>query len=370
MLEIREYSGRELCLAVGYEYKKFIKNPKNLMNKLYKISDIEKVGKGRYKVTNLKEIEEDFNINSRVVNKEYSTMNELFKPFIMRKILASSNYSFTGTFDAWLIYSGLVYEEFLKKNKMYLKNNLDNPIDIDFFQKEGKSLYYNFIQCLNALEKKNYIKWYKKRVMVFEYMEQTGYNQQGSPVYEIKRKHITVSEEDERRILDIEAKLNQKYNITDRNDLVYGNKNLNIKRNTFILSKYDEELKRILRDKMGCLFTYTGFQAILKNKYKAKDYIEEFSLDGFNIVEAKNTIAQHRIRKAHLRHKRAIKSIQNELEGNCFGDINTQKDIIINEDIIRKIQYEEDYLENFISRYKEYINKDIDAVVNTLFSNS
>ena len=156
ILEIREYTGKELCLAVGYDYKKFIKHPKNLMNKLSKICTIEKIGKGRYNVLEVKDVKE-FNINSRIVNKEYASLNELFKPFIMRKILCSNNYSFTGTFDAWLIYTGLVYDEFVKKNKLYLKDKLDSFIDIDFFQKEGSSLYYNFIQCLNNLEKKNYI---------------------------------------------------------------------------------------------------------------------------------------------------------------------------------------------------------------------
>ena len=146
MLELKVYTSKEICNITGYEYKKFIRNPKTLLNKLSSVYTIEKVGKGKYEVKEIKGVL-DFNINNRIVNKDYVSMNDLFKPFIMRKILSSHNYSFTGTFDAWLIYTGLVYDEFVKKNKLYLKDKLNNYIDIDFFQKEGSSQYNNIIQC-------------------------------------------------------------------------------------------------------------------------------------------------------------------------------------------------------------------------------
>lgn len=344
------FTSKELCEMIGYKYETF-KNDKGkrCISKLQAICTVEKTGTGRgtkYIVSNIKDIE--FDVNKRKSRKvEYKTMSDLFKAPIIQLLTSKEDGIFTGTFDNWLVYTSLVQKGFKFKNKKFLDNNKSLSFsENDFFNIEGKSLHHNFIQALEKLRKKKDILWYKVRMVVEKEIAKDK---------EIE-KHRCISNEPElAKLRDFEAEFNKKYNIKDRNDLVYGNPEEGTKRNTELLKEYDKELRQVLYDEFGYKYTYTAYMVVLKNNsIENKNKLRKKYCDDFNIDLIKDDIYQYRLKKAELRQKRTKKEIDDKIKSSQgFGDIESL--ILMQETDIRQLQYEEKYVEKWLQLYKKYI---------------
>lgn len=347
-LEVGIYTSKELCSITNYSYTSFTNDRgRTFFSKLNEICEIEKIGKGKgtkYKITNIKDIQ-DFDINKRKSREvEYSTMSDLFKAPIIHLLCSKSNGAYTGTFDNWLVYTSLVQRGFKKINDKFTTNQtLDNNLN-DFLNVEGQSLHYNFLQAIEKLRKARIIEWYKTRMVV----ENVGG----------KEKHRSIRDDMElSALLEIENKFNKKYNITDRNDLVYGNPTKQIKRNTKLLKQYDEELKTYLYDELGYKYTYSAFMVALRDNTKEnkESLLNEFCYD-FNINLIKDDIFSYRLKKAELRQSKTKNEILEKINNtNGFGD--KEKFVLMQETDIRKLQYQDKYVESWLGLYKKYIHR-------------
>ena len=293
--------------------------------------------------SNVKNIE--FNINKRRSREvEYKTMSDLFKAPIIQLLINRENGAYTGTFDNWLVYTSLVQRGFKRQNEKFLKDSKTlKSIEKDFFNVEGQSLHYNFIQALEKLRKSRDIVWYKVRMVV-----EKSINAEGKEV----EHHRAVKDDLELSILlEFENNFNKRYGIKDRNDLVYGNPKEGIKRNTTLLKEYDKQLKREMFKELGYKYTYTAYMVALKdNSDENKIKLRLEFCDNFDINLIKDDIYQYRRKKAELRQSRAKEEM---IKG--FGDKKTI--IMLSETEVRQLQYEEKYVEEWLQLYKKYIHR-------------
>ncbi|MBP3931285.1 MAG: hypothetical protein J6D47_17190 [Peptostreptococcaceae bacterium] len=341
------YTSKELCEMIGYNYETFVKNRgRTCLSKLEDVCTVEKIGKGKgtkYIISNVKNIE--FNINKRRSREvEYKTMSDLFKAPIIQLLINRENGAYTGTFDNWLVYTSLVQRGFKRQNEKFLKDSKTlKSIEKDFFNVEGQSLHYNFIQALEKLRKSRDIVWYKVRMVV-----EKSINAEGKEV----EHHRAVKDDLELSILlEFENNFNKRYGIKDRNDLVYGNPKEGIKRNTTLLKEYDKQLKREMFKELGYKYTYTAYMVALKdNSDENKIKLRLEFCDNFDINLIKDDIYQYRRKKAELRQSRAKEEM---IKG--FGDKKTI--IMLSETEVRQLQYEEKYVEEWLQLYKKYIHR-------------
>ena len=174
-------------------------------------------------------------------------------------------------------------------------------------------------------------------------------------------KHRSLSDELElAELRDFEAMFNRRYNIKDRNDLVYGNPDAGIKRNTKLLREYDINLRQEMFETLGYKYTYTAYMVALKNNSSDnKIKLREKYCNDFDINLIKDDIYQYRLKKAKLRQMRAKREIdekvENSLLSKSFGDI--KKLILMQETDIRQLQYEEQYVEEWLHLYRKYIHR-------------
>ena len=332
---------------IGYNYETFVKNRgRTCLSKLEYVCTVEKIGKGKgtkYIISNVKNIE--FNINKRRSREvEYKTMSDLFKAPIIQLLINRENGAYTGTFDNWLVYTSLVQRGFKRQNEKFLKDSKTlKSIEKDFFNVEGQSLHYNFVQALEKLRKSRDIVWYKVRMVV-----EKSINAEGKEV----EHHRAVKDDLELSILlEFENNFNKRYGIKDRNDLVYGNPKEGIKRNTTLLKEYDKQLKREMFKELGYKYTYTAYMVALKdNSDENKIKLRLEFCDNFDINLIKDDIYQYRRKKAELRQSRAKEEM---IKG--FGDKKTI--IMLSETEVRQLQYEEKYVEEWLQLYKKYIHR-------------
>ena len=344
------YTSKELCTMLGYNYETFKKNKgRTFFSKLKPVCTIEKIGSGKgakYVISNVSDPYVDVtkrkSRNENKGRKEYESMSDLFKAPIIQLLTNRKNGEYVGTFDNWLVYTSLVQKGFKAKNEKFIKNSKTlNPLENDFFNVEGQSLHYNFIQALEKLRKSRHIAWYKVRMVVERSITSDG--------VEIES-HRSIKDGLELSVLlEFESKFNKKYNIKDRNDLVYGNPKEGIKRNTALLKQYDKELRKEMFKELGYKYTYTAYMVALKdasneNKIKLR---EEFC-NNFDINLIKDDIYQYRKKKAELRQTKAKEDISKG-----FGD--KKVIIMLTETEVRQLQYEEKYLEQWLYLYKKYI---------------
>ena len=196
--QLREgiFTSKELCLMLGYSYDTFKKNKgRTFFSKLQNVCTIEKTGAGKgakYIISNVTDANIDINKRKSRDNKgrkEYKTMSDLFKAPIMQLLISRENGSYTATFDNWLVYTSLVQKGFKRQNEKFLKDSKTlKLIEKDFFNVEGQSLHYNFVQALEKLRKSRDIVWYKVRMVV----EKTT-NGEGKSI----EKHRVIKDDDE-----------------------------------------------------------------------------------------------------------------------------------------------------------------------------
>ena len=345
------YTSKELCVILDYNYETFKKNKgKTFFSKLKQVCKVEKIGSGKwtkYVISNISNPHIDINkrkLRENKGRKEYETMSDLFKAPIIQLLVNRKNGEYVGTFDNWLVYTSLVQKGFKDKNEKFIKNSkLLNPVENDFFNVEGQSLHYNFIQALEKLRKSRHIAWYRVRMVVERSITSEG--------MEIEA-HRSIKDGIElSALLEFESKFNKKYNIKDRNDLVYGNPKDGIKRNTSQLKEYDKELRKEMFEELGYKYTYTAYMVALKdasneNKIKLR---KEFCSD-FNINLIKDDIYQYRLKKAELRQNKTKEDITKG-----FG--NKKIIVMLTETEVRQLQYEEKYLDQWLYLYKKYIHR-------------
>lgn len=332
---------------IDYNYETFVKNRgRTCLSKLEAVCTVEKIGRGKgtkYIISNVKNVE--FNVNKRRSREvEYKTMSDLFKAPIIQLLINRENGAYTGTFDNWLVYTSLVQRGFKRQNEKFLKDSKTlKSIEKDFFNVEGQSLHYNFIQALEKLRKSRDIVWYKVRMVV-----EKSINAEGKEV----EHHRAVKDDLELSILlEFENNFNKRYGIKDRNDLVYGNPKEGIKRNTTLLKEYDKQLKREMFKELGYKYTYTAYMVALKdNSDENKIKLRLEFCDNFDINLIKDDIYQYRRKKAELRQSRAKEEM---IKG--FGDKKTI--IMLSETEVRQLQYEEKYVEEWLQLYKKYIHR-------------
>lgn len=346
-LEEGVYTSKELCEMIGYNYETFVKNKgRTCLSKLKAVCTIEKIGKGKgtkYIISNIKNIE--FDINKRKPREvEYETMSDLFKAPIIQLLISREKGTYTGTFDNWLVYTSLVQRGFKKQNEKFLKDSKTlKSIEKDFFNVEGQSLHYNFVQALEKLRKSREIVWYKVRMVV-----EKSINAEGKEV----ENHRSVKDDLElSTLLEFESNFNKRYGIKDRNDLVYGNPKAGVKRNTALLKEYDKQLKREMFKELGYKYTYTAYMVALKdNSDENKVKLRLEFCDNFDINLIKDDIYQYRRKKAELRQSRA--------KGDMIKGFGDKKNIImLSETEVRRLQYEEKYVEEWLQLYKKYIHR-------------
>lgn len=345
------YTSKELCEILEYSYDTFRKNKgRTFLSKLQTACTVEKIGSGKgvkYIISNV--TNPSIDINQRKVRenkgrKEYKTMSDLFKAPIIQLLINRENGAYTGTFDNWLVYTSLVQRGFKRQNEKFLKDSKTlKPIEKDFFNVEGQSLHYNFIQALEKLRKSRDIVWYKVRMVV-----EKSINAEGKEV----EHHRAVKDDLELSILlEFENNFNKRYGIKDRNDLVYGNPKTGIKRDTTLLKEYDKQLRKEMFKELGYKYTYTAYMVALKdNSDENKIKLRLEFCDNFDINLIKDDIYQYRRKKAELRQSRAKEEM---IKG--FGDKKTI--IMLSETEVRQLQYEEKYVEEWLQLYKKYIHR-------------
>ena len=345
------FTSKELCSMLNYNYDTFKRNKgRTLFLKLNGVCNIEKVGIGkgsRYIISNVTNAIVDVNIRKVRENKgrkEYKTMSDLFKAPIIQVLINKENGSHTGTFDNWLVYTSLVQKGFRKQHEKFLKDSKTlNGMEKDFFNVEGQSLHYNFVQALEKLRKSKHIVWYKVRMVVENEIDKDG---------NLTEVHRSIKNDEELSVLlDFENKFNKRYKIKDRNDLVYGNPKECIKRNTTLLKEYDRELRKEMSKLLGYKDTYTAYMIALKDNSKEnKIKLNLEFCDCFDINLIKDDIYQYRLKKAELRQSKAKKQMTNG-----FGDNNII--VMLSETEVRRLQYEEKYVAEWLQLYKKYIHR-------------
>lgn len=345
------YTSKELCEILEYSYDTFRKNKgRTFLSKLQTACTVEKIGSGKgvkYIISNVTNPSIDINQRKARENKgrkEYKTMSDLFKAPIIQLLINRENGAYTGTFDNWLVYTSLVQRGFKRQNEKFLKDSKTlKPIEKDFFNVEGQSLHYNFVQALEKLRKSRDIVWYKVRMVV-----EKSINAEGKEV----EHHRAVKDDLELSILlEFENNFNKRYGIKDRNDLVYGNPKTGIKRDTTLLKEYDKQLRKEMFKELGYKYTYTAYMVALKdNSDENKVKLRLEFCDNFDINLIKDDICQYRRKKAELRQSRAKEEM---IKG--FGDKKTI--IMLSETEVRQLQYEEKYVEEWLQLYKKYIHR-------------
>lgn len=345
------FTSKELCAILGYSYETFKKNKgRTFFSKLQNVCTIEKTGSGRgakYIISNVTNTNININKRKTRVNKgrkEYKTMSDLFKAPIVQLLINRENGAYTATFDNWLVYTSLVQRGFKRQNERFLKDSKTlKCIDKDFFNVEGQSLHYNFVQALEKLRKSRDIDWYKVRMVV-----EKSTNAEGKTV----EKHRAIKDDMELSILfEFEREFNKRYGITDRNDLVYGNPKYHIKRDTVLLKAYDKQLKKEMYESLGYKYTYTAYMVALRDSSQEnKDKLRAEYCDGFDINLIKDDIYRYRLKKAELRQQRAKEEMSRG-----FG--NQKAIIMLTETEIRQLQYEEKYVEEWLQLYKKYVHR-------------
>lgn len=345
------YTSKELCSILGYNYDTFKKNKgRTFFSKLKSACNVEKTGSGkgvRYIISNVTDA--NINVNQRKSRtnkgrKEYKTMSDLFKAPIIQLLLSRENGTFTGTFDNWLVYTSLVQRGFKRQNEEFMRDSKSlGSLEKDFFGVEGQSLHYNFVQALEKLNKSRDIVWYKVRMVV-----EKGINDKNEEI----EVHRSVKDEVElSALLEFESKFNKRYGVRDRNDLVYGNSKFNIKRDTALLREYDLNLKQEMFEELGYKYTYVAYMVALRdNSEEERERLRLEYCNNFNINLIKDDIYKYRLKKAKLRQSRT----KDELSKG-FG---FQKTIVIlTETEVRRLQYEDKYVDEWLNLYQKYIHK-------------
>lgn len=348
ILQDGTYTSKELCELCCYDYSNFRKREKTLINKLSKVCAVEKNKIGSrvyYTLMGSNGIEFD-SAKRKVydIKEDENSMSFLMKQALLNSIIGYCNFRdetyCVRTFDNWLTSMALV--EMLypteKKNINYQYPILSDEdiIKKDFFSVENSALYSNFLSALNKLEKKdNLINWYKVKIAV---------DLENNEVY------LNTNSIQLRKVIDIENRICEKYNITSRNDLVYGNRKENIKCNIQKLKDFDKELSFELTCELGYKYTYEAFQIFLT---KNIEYIKENYLNGFDVDMIKNDIYEIRKSLAQKRQSKNKKTIDEKIKSR--NGFNVEYAILMKESRLRQLQYSEEYYQIWDNFYKMYI---------------
>ena len=341
------YSSKELCELCDYKYSNFNKKPKTLLNKLSKVCVVEenKIGnKNYYTLMGSDGIE--FDSSKRKVHEikeDEKSMSFLMKQTLLNSIVGYCNFKndtyCVRTFDNWLTSMALVEMLYpIEKRNTTYKTQIYEDRDIvkkDFFSVENSALYSNFLSALNKLDKKdNLIRWYKVKVAV---------DFGGTETY------LNTNSIQLKQVIEIENKVCEKYKVTSRNDLIYGNRKENIRSDIEKLKKFDEDITNELCV-LGYKYTYEAFQVFLA---KDIEYIKKNYLNGFDVDKVKNDIYDIRRGLAKKRQDKNKKTIDEKIKSK--GGFNIETAILMNESRLRQLQYEEEYYKIWDEFYRMYI---------------
>ena len=329
-ITVGTYTGKELCEMTGYDYKKFIKDPRTLFNKLSKISDISKSGRGKgvkYIITKIDELY-NFDINSRTDKGDYreSEVNKMFKQAIIKRITSNQRCMYTGTLNNWLVYTNIVRKRF----KNAFESDKTNDLDTSFINLERRSLARHFTTALGQLKKEGIIEFEYLKMVIVEVELKDGTT---------SLKHRPLTDEEVSDVVEIESMVQEEFGIVSRNDLIY-------KPNE--LKKYDNELRKAL-EPLGYLGLYMCYRVTLKRKKDKEKVRAKFNIDEYYTSEKlKDTLYEHRLKKAEVRQSEFEKKYSPD---KYFGDIS----FLFDEYSIDRLMYEGKYLEWFKEKYKFYV---------------
>lgn len=111
------YTGKQLCEMVGYDYKKYINDPRTLINKLNKICEISKLGRGKglkYHIANVKLDLSDFVIDRRAdfnsQRKDITTSTSLYSDILTYNEINE-------IFDGYYVYRHILDDEVIYVGK-------------------------------------------------------------------------------------------------------------------------------------------------------------------------------------------------------------------------------------------------------------
>lgn len=341
------YSSKELCKLCDYDYKNFDKRQSTLINKLSKVCTIEKNKIGNKVYWTLMGSDGiEFDSSKRKVydiKEDEKSMSFLMKQSLLDALISYCNVKnevfCTRTFDNWITSMALVEKIYAtEKRNINYKSSIYEDRDIvkkDFFSVENSALYSNFLSALNKLDKKdNLIRWYKVKMAVTLEGDEICLNTNSVQL---------------KQVIKIENEICEKYKVTSRNDLIYGNKKENIKSNIEKLKQFDEDMTDELCV-LGYKYTYEAFQVFLA---KDIEYIKKNYLNGFDVDKVKNDIYDIRRGLAKKRQDRNKKSIDEKIKSK--GGFNIETAILMNESRLRQLQYEEEYYKIWDEFYRMYI---------------
>ena len=347
------YNGKELCEMFEIDNNKFKNNVDTYLNKISQYCTIEPIGRGKgrkYIVSDVNEYKEykiDFSIRIDK-GKERDIENgmcDLYKKTIMYYLLNSDKGKTYATFSNWVQRLGLVEEVFEEKNREYIDLRIKDQLEFDFFQKEVESMRTNFVNALDKLEKEKVIRYFK--VLMFVPLE-TNEDEEDENNY-----HRIATDDEMKRYFDLVSEINKKYAITNRYDLLYGNKEKEIKANFKLLSEYDRELKRKVVEEFNCRKIYTAYCIYLINDFLAEEYAEKY-LSDFNLEFTKDSIYYKRLKRCEIRQQIVLDEVKKIEQRLAFGTVSM---FLIGKDDVYMSKYKKEYVDEWKKMYKMYIYK-------------
>lgn len=247
-----------------------------------------------------------------------NSINSLMASAIMYKVINTQEGYYCGGINNWLFEIGVVNKEFNRRNQIMFNNIKEgengefiNEMNKDFISFEYSSLRSHFISALEKIRKTKLADYYITCKI--------GYSEDK----EVKwTKELT--EEDLKYLYNEKDKLYKEYGVVSEFDLLYGNENLNIKKDLTAYRNFKKDVKSILYNKWGANFEYTAYKVILKNTSdKAMELIDKKFFDGYSLLFLKDSIYVKRRKCAEERQNKAIKKYKRiDKEGKFFDRVN------------------------------------------------
>lgn len=170
-MEIKEgiYTGKELCAMVGYDYKKYRNDQRTLINKLNKVCEISKLGRGKglkYHIANVKLDLSDFIIDRRVdFNSQrkdittstslhsdvltYNEINEIFDGYYVYRHILDDEVIYIGKGNRRraVRFSGRPYQDLKDNIIVEIVKRFDNEEEALKFEEQLIKYYISVGQC-------------------------------------------------------------------------------------------------------------------------------------------------------------------------------------------------------------------------------
>lgn len=345
------YNGKQLCDMIGLDNNKFKNNVSTYINKLSNYCTIEMIGNGRgrkYIITNSDEKEIDINFSERSdigsTRENYDNSNALYKLFkapIVYELMNSTNGTLNFTIHNWLRHMGMITNDYTtrKRESEYIELT---EMERDFFNNETRTLEYNFKRAILELEKERVVIALTK-LMIAKYVK----DERDGTMVEF---HTYATDEEENEYFDFIRKLNKRYNITNRLDLLFGNSSKGIKANRKLLKEYDIEVQDYIKKNLKGKYVYISYKIILRNEY-FEEYEEKYIQD-YDLEYTKDSIYFKRLNRCKARQQKVIDEIKKQEQRLIFGTISM---LLVGKDDVYLKKYNGTYVDEWKELYKRYI---------------